>query len=350
VNELALKNSNNNDDIKKAASQVDDAARDPYAKGETIPAKNKLASKGLDAREEGNLGKGRAPYAPPSTAGTHASTGLAIPDETDLLDSTDENLLSDTNENIRKKEKENALKKDEPLKKDSHAEKDCRSEKEQEPPKGTPPRNGIYEYTDKNSKRHVITYTDGDVTGPVHIFDISNKLEIEGQMRKGKLCGICRTYKDGVIQSESEMENDVPHGLTKQFDEAGILWLETTFVEGKKHGQMRQYNKNGSITSTTMYEADNMHGPSESFNDGGDVESRTYYVAGKMHGTMEAFYSRVEGGGCKRLSHYDTGELHGTETIYQSSGVILAETTYEHGTKVQAAPSKASTKSRFSLK
>lgn len=333
-------------DIKKAASQVDESETDSEADKQTKPEKGNSAN----AKDRGNRTispkKGKSPYAPPLTAGKHASTGIVKPDEADHLVQQGELSLRDDDENHEKKEK--ALEKKDFLKKDQHGQKDHRNEKEQEPPKGTPPRNGKYEYTDKNSKRHEITYTDGDVTGPVRIFDRSNKLEFEGQMRKGKLWGICRTYKNGVIQSESEMQNDVPHGLTKQFDESGILWMETTFVDGKKHGPMKQYNKTGSVTTSTIYESDNMHGPSESFNDAGDIESRTYYVAGKMHGTMEAFYSRSEGGRCKRISHYETGRLHGAETIYQSSGVILAETMYEHGTKVPTAPSKASTKSRFS--
>lgn len=334
-----------NNDIKKAANQVDASAKDSEEEEQQTPEKaNMLSPK---ARLSNRPSSGRpAPYSAPLKGGAHAKSGGLLPDDTAPLDET--KIRDPKDEEQRNREKADR-EKDEEIetreeeqqdKKDSTAERERANERD----KRTPPHNGPYEYVDKNSKRHIITYTNGEVTGPVRIFDSKNNLEFEGQMIKGKLCGTCRTYKDGVLQRISEMQNDVPHGLTKQFDETGALWIETTFVNGKKHGQMKQYNKSGAVTSLAMYESDNMHGPSESFDEAGDIESRTYYAAGKMHGTMEAFYSRFEGGGRKRLAHYSTGKLHGRETIYQSSGIILTEATYEHGKKVQAAQTSDKTK------
>jgi antitoxin component YwqK of YwqJK toxin-antitoxin module len=312
----------NGDKLKQAASQVDESARDVGNQNATTQAS-------------------ASPYSPPLTAGSHNREGVVAEDCTEKSNETQSNILAsgDSNETLAPRDNpETQYNLDKQA-----AQKSSNDSSTEQQPSDTlsgkaPPKNGRYESVNKDSKRHVITYDQGQVTGPFAIYDSNNRLETEGYMENGKLCRVCRTYEYGILKCESEMLNDQPHGITKQFDKAGKLQVETWFVHGKKQGEMKQYKQDGTIISTTMYEADEINGKSEAYNDSGDISSRTDYVKGKMHGTMEAFYSRAEGSGLKRLSHYDSGDLHGKETIYQASGNILSEAQYDHGRPITDHP------------
>lgn len=200
-----------------------------------------------------------------------------------------------------------------------------------------PPEDGEFEYVDDDGKRHVITYENGELTGPIKIFDKNDQLEFEGEMKKGKLCGMCKTYEQGILRSQTNLLDNLPQGLSQQFDEHNNLITETNFEKGVKQGEMKQYYPTGELLTKVTFDHDEMNGPLESYNGQGEILMKTTYKKNKIQGNMENFYTGTDGIGCMRLATYKEGELQGKEVIYHSSGSILSESYYEAG-QLKAPP------------
>jgi antitoxin component YwqK of YwqJK toxin-antitoxin module len=213
--------------------------------------------------------------------------------------------------------------------------------KEQQPP----PKDGEYEYVDENGKRNILTYKDGELTGPIQIFDKAGNLELECVMENGQLNGTCKIYDSGILKSETEMLSNLPHGSSKQFDENGVLIAEIKFENGKKQGEMTQFHSNGEISTITTFTEDKMDGSYKGYNVGGELLMKSEYKNNKLQGLMENFYTGIDGNGIMRESIYENGQLAGRTVLYHSSGQILSESDYENGqlakpTKLYPQPKK----------
>jgi antitoxin component YwqK of YwqJK toxin-antitoxin module len=198
-----------------------------------------------------------------------------------------------------------------------------------------PPDNGPYEYIGSSSKRHSVNFKNKELDGPVHIYDANNKLEFDGHMVQGKLCGRCRSYRNGVLTEEFEMDKDVVHGVFKQFDESGFVVTEARFVNGVKQGEMKRYSRAGVLSSVTTFENDRINGPASSYDASGEISSKFNFKLDKLHGPMKAYYSKEDGGGVLRTSNYEDGQLNGVSTMYKSSGEIQSASNYRLGQKVK---------------
>ncbi|MDR1908198.1 MAG: hypothetical protein LBQ43_05060 [Holosporales bacterium] len=341
--------------LKQAATQVDLAESDMGPAGSSSFENN---AKNADSADGESLGA--SPYAPPLTGGSHGVNGAISPrgeaassgqgTATSAIASPSEDTAELKGGAARLKEsaeKGTAEQKADsqptrgktPTDRDVSEDEDAskpESALEKPPEKSPPPENGEYEYIDSKSKRNVVNFKNGELNGPIHIFDTNNVLEFEGNMTKGKLHGLCRSYKNGVLVSEAEMLEDVPHGLSRQFDEAGGgLISETWFDHGVKQGEMRQYHSTGEVASLTLFEADKMSGPASFFDTGGARSMEAHYRADKLHGKSTAYYSVAEGGRVMRISNYVEGQLDGVVKSYSSSGEATAEDHYKRGQLVK---------------
>lgn len=317
------------DDLKQAAALVEAAENEaalppeqpvPEPAEETPEA---LASEELNKDGGESTPSAAAPvYAPPLLAGSHDDLG-------EVLESPPTEEEEDREEEGTEAEEEAALEVPEMPEVEEPEEEEA-AEEEAAPPQMPPPLNGVYETVDEDGRRSVLTYKDGELTGPIQVFDPNGLILIEAELDHGELCGLCKTYENGILRSETGMEKGVPHGVAKLFDERGELFSETTFVHGLKQGEMIQYDDQGEVGLQATYVDDALNGPFKTFTQGA-LALQTTYKDGQIHGIMENFYTGVNGSGCLRTATYDHGILQGEERIYHTSGSLLMQTEYADG-------------------
>lgn len=299
-------------DWKSAAGEIDaeEAKADFSEKTALSDSTTEKAEEGAHDSEESS-----SVYASPLLAGSHDETGNIVP-------------TGSEGEGANEKEEE---------RQDEEGEDPSAPELPPPPPEVSvpekqvpPPRDGVFEFIDEAGKRSVLTYKEGELTGPFTIFAPDGKPLVEGSFKNGELCGVCKTYEAGILRSEVEMDQGAPHGSAKQFDEKGALLNETHFVHGLKQGEMMQYGPDEEITTRATFADDAMNGPFEAF-DQGSLTLKTTYKEGKLHGLMENFYSALDGGSCLRTATYNNGQLEGKEEIYHTSGSLVMEAEYQQG-------------------
>lgn len=196
-----------------------------------------------------------------------------------------------------------------------------------------PPVDGLYETVDEEGRKSILTYKEGNLTGPVQLFTPDGLLFFEGELDHGRLCGLCKSYENGVLRSTVKMENGQPHGLAKQFNENGALVSEVTFVRGTKQGEMVQYDPQGNVSMQATFSDDMLNGPFKTFAQE-ELTLKTTYKNGHLHGLLENFYAEAEGGKYLRTAAYEEGVLQGKERIYHASGSLLMETEYASGKRL----------------
>lgn len=199
------------------------------------------------------------------------------------------------------------------------------------------PPDGEVEYIDDDGKKHCVTFADGEPNGPFQIFDAEGNLELEGEMAHGKICNEYKSYEKGVLRTQVAMEDGVPHGVMKQFDDEGNLSAEITFEKGNKQGEMKTFHPSGEVASEITYKNDQKNGPMKTFSENGELMIQASYKDDKLDGTLENFYTGPNGNGCLRSADYKKDQLDGKETIYQVSGQIISETEYKDGQPVSEA-------------
>lgn len=302
------------EDLKQAAALVEAAEQNAGcvapSLSQAVPSKSTAAVVTESARPSESPA---LVYSLPLIAGSHDASGVVL----------------DLPEKIPGEEKSEDVNPSE----NSEPKAPPEEEKSAGPP---PPLDGSYEMVDEDGRRSLLTYKDGELTGPVFLFEADGTLIFEGELDHGKLCGLCKSYENGILRSEVIMKQGVLHGPAKQFDETGELSNEVTFVSGIKQGEMLQYDTQGNVSTQACFVDNVLEGPFKTFTQG-DLTLQTTYKEGKIQGLSENFYSQVEGGRPLRIATYKQGNLHGEEKIYHSSGKLLVKTEYANGKAVGKA-------------
>jgi len=66
--------------------------------------------------------------------------------------------------------------------------------------------------------------------------------------------GVGVREEDGVMRQRLEMKEGVFHGVTREWNEAGVKITETHWKEGVRHGKNTYWNPDGSLQKVQVYE------------------------------------------------------------------------------------------------
>ena len=78
----------------------------------------------------------------------------------------------------------------------------------------------------------------------------NGNLEYEAEFEKGKLDGLSRVWdEDGVLISESDYSNGQPHGIWKRYHPIGSIMYEVHYEYGKKNGHEKWFYEYGQVKS-----------------------------------------------------------------------------------------------------
>ncbi|HTF04660.1 MAG TPA: hypothetical protein VK826_11580, partial [Bacteroidia bacterium] len=146
---------------------------------------------------------------------------------------------------------------------------------------------------------------DNDPNGYNKFYYENGKLSSEGPMRDGKPDGYWKTYHlNGKLKSEGNRKNFQLDSTWKFYNEQGKLSLEYTYKEGKKTGPLKTYSAEGKLLTEETYVSNTKHGL-----------TYEYFTNGNTKKTIPFVEGREEGIGYE----------------YDSTGVIIAITTYKAG-------------------
>ena len=225
---------------------------------------------------------------------------------------------------------------------------------------------GYLEYRDGNKVTSRYEMVHGEKEGPYVHFDSGGKPDEVGTYRHGKVDGVRRRYRDGVLEAEQSYVEGNLVGVQKEYRDGVLSRVYLTEVEGRrattrvladmqfnKEGQLTQLRcgqkpigkrdaewcgLNGKQSTVTLYTAEGaasrseqylwgkQHGTARKFNvRTGKVMQEEQYKDGLRDGTSKRF--DPETGNVLREEHYDSGKLlKDGEKHFDKEGTLLAKT------------------------
>lgn len=123
-------------------------------------------------------------------------------------------------------------------------------------------------------------------------------------------------FENGRIEAVSHYKNGVLDGPYKQYNAAGVLVSQGTYVRGASEGNWKVYYDNGVLRSEVNRRANEIEGPVKTFYANGNPEVVATKIKGNAHGVWEEYHKN----GVRRLrSSYEHGIENGVrETFFQN--------------------------------
>ncbi|MFA0413345.1 hypothetical protein AB4520_06000 [Vibrio renipiscarius] len=148
-----------------------------------------------------------------------------------------------------------------------------------------------------------------------------------GDISTGKSVGEYEIYYDNgqLMSSGRRNAKGEYEGLTKFYNEEGVLTQEGTFVAGKEQGMGRLYYASGGIEEEYTILDGHRVGGDVHFYEDGSVWQKHRFASGKTHGIQETFY---RDGSLRQKSHYVMGMRHGEYTSYYENGQVSYHINY----------------------
>jgi hypothetical protein len=98
-------------------------------------------------------------------------------------------------------------------------------------------------------------------------------------------------YLDGVIKSETEVNNGLRNGISKTYDERGRLKSTAVFVNDMYEGWMTTFNpKNGKVAAKALYKNDKQNGPVTLYYDEGQLYREEFYKEGRVDSIVKTYW------------------------------------------------------------
>lgn len=129
------------------------------------------------------------------------------------------------------------------------------------------------------------------------------------------------------------MENNqnLFHGIYRQWNEKGQLLSESNYYQGKQHGISRMWYSNGQLKFKTSYIYNKPHGIFHGWYFNGQLLYEHNYYQGRQHGIFRWWYSD---GKPRSESNYLQGQKHGIFRKWNLNGQIF-EQNYFHGNEIE---------------
>lgn len=202
-------------------------------------------------------------------------------------------------------------------------------------------------YDETGRLRIVVTYEDGDLTGPAKFveedgawsegalvdgtyegmwrgFHPDGTQSFEGRFSAGQRVGRHRTwYSNGQLWQEVAFEHGLQEGMFRTWYEDGILAYEESYVAGSKQGEARYWHPNGQVQGGGSYLDDLKEGVWELFAEDGRRENVVEYRAGEVDGAVAIW---DEAGVLESLGFYQNGERSGMGVVFAGEeGTFLCD-------------------------
>ena len=125
-------------------------------------------------------------------------------------------------------------------------------------------------------------------------------------------------YTNGRLKSKGDFDSEGRLNSTwKYYYENGILKEETIYKAGKAAGSSKEWNDNGLLYTTTTYLDDNIEGVKTTYFYSGPIMSVILYKAGKKEGLAQ--YYNINGY-LRTVTNYANDLQEGIETVYYANG------------------------------
>ncbi|WP_194436606.1 toxin-antitoxin system YwqK family antitoxin [Vibrio fluminensis] len=168
------------------------------------------------------------------------------------------------------------------------------------------------------------TFNSGDITtgksvGAYKIYHANGNLLSEGSRNeKGQYEGLTRIYdQDGVLIEEADFLAGKRHGIHRTFYPNGQVKAEYTNKNNIAAGEYVSYYKNGQVSYRVNYVSGMQEGPGYSYSENGFLYLETTFRKGKKHGVVRGWYSEDQ---LRFEKNYREGKQHGAMTHYYESG------------------------------
>ena len=132
-------------------------------------------------------------------------------------------------------------------------------------------------------------------------------------------------YSKGVVLTEREVKDGVPHGTSKAFSPDGKVIEQAEYKHGKKEGASKQFYENGNVRSIQYFKDDKENGKIERYYENGKIEYKGNYINGKRNGVFESYY---ENGKLNDSIEYDNGNYNGHYKEFFEDGSLKIQREY----------------------
>ncbi|MDD1793029.1 hypothetical protein LRP50_07800 [Enterovibrio sp. ZSDZ42] len=169
----------------------------------------------------------------------------------------------------------------------------------------------------------------GQYEGLTRLYNENGVLIEEADFLAGKRHGINRSfYLDGSVEEEYTNRNGIKEGENIHYFEDGTVSHRFHFVNGKSDGLQLYYYPNGAMSYSVNYKMDKVHGEYASYYKNGQVSHRVNYVDDKTEGLG---YSYNENGFLYLETPYQRGKKHGVVRGWHIEGKLRFEESYRDG-------------------
>ncbi|EGU36374.1 hypothetical protein VII00023_01805 [Vibrio ichthyoenteri ATCC 700023] len=148
-----------------------------------------------------------------------------------------------------------------------------------------------------------------------------------GDISTGKSVGEYEIYHDNghLLSTGSRNAKGQYEGLTRLYNDEGVLTQEATFVAGKEEGVGRRFYPSGAVEEEYTILGGERVGEDVHYYEDGNVWQRHRFIDGKAHGIQKTFY---RDGSLRQLSTRAMGQRQGEHTNYYENGQISYQVTY----------------------
>lgn len=143
-------------------------------------------------------------------------------------------------------------------------------------------------------------------------------------------------YADNWLRSEVNYKEYSRSGVSKRWNEQGVLIQEAHYQEDKLHGVYREYYDDGRLKKECEYKDNIKHGREREYHilcksNEYFLNVERHYKNGLLYGISKSWYSDGMGGGVEVENHYKDGKKHGKCKRWWYNGQLWEEENYVEG-------------------
>lgn len=187
------------------------------------------------------------------------------------------------------------------------------------------------EFTEKGILVTMITYNQGEKTGPYNYYYFTGAPQSSGHFKQGKLQGeITGYYSTGVLKYKVNYEMDVRNGKSMTWFKNGTPEQIANYVNGVPHGEVFEYYQDSILWSESEYIMGKRHGRYYQFHKkSGCPAVESYYKNGLLD-SIRRIWNEIN---CALIEeeHYKNGKKDGEFVLYDQFGDTLSVHNYSNG-------------------
>ncbi|KMP10380.1 hypothetical protein UR09_06405 [Candidatus Nitromaritima sp. SCGC AAA799-A02] len=140
-------------------------------------------------------------------------------------------------------------------------------------------------------------------------------------------------YPNGKIRFERDADpQQLPHGISREFDENGNRIAERNYEHGILQGISRLYYPTGQVKTEWIYQNGKREGISLGYYKSGKIKDRGFYVNDKLNGTVRFFFPD---GTLKSELHFENDRTEGPAKTWHPNGALEYLYEYRNGQLVR---------------